>query len=281
MKIQRKINPTVDINWLIAESGRPDLVIIDIRSAEDYSGGHIPGSISIPFPRWVTTRSGLELELPDKADLFNTLGQAGISPVCDIVVVNKADHPYPLADAARVADTLIYAGCLNVAILNGGVSQWCKEEKELSKHQTVTKPCLYQGNVNNEMFVSKSYVKKALGKSIILDTRDPDAYFGAKQEPSAARAGHIPGAKNLPTPWMWKSDGVLREKTELAEMAASQLGIDMAQEIIVYCGVGGYASGWWFILSQLLGYSNVKFYDGSAQEWTADAKLPLTLYRWE
>jgi thiosulfate/3-mercaptopyruvate sulfurtransferase len=83
----------------------------------------------------------------------------------------------------------------------------------------------------------------------------------------------------MPTPWLWSPDGVYKEWNVLAKMAFGATLPSFGREIIVYCGVGGYASSAWFVLSQVLGYPNVKFYDGSAQLWAkTENMLP---YRWE
>jgi thiosulfate/3-mercaptopyruvate sulfurtransferase len=281
MKVMRTINPIISIDWLSNEIGRTGLIILDIRSCEDYATGHIPGSFNVPFPSWNTTRNGLLLELPDEADLFRMIGAAGINLDSWIVIVNKADNPYPLADANRVADTLIYAGIRNVAILDGGYDAWVRARKDCSCEVSQPKTGEYRGKVNKTIFVSKDYVRSQLGKSVILDARDPNVYFGITREPYCQRPGHIPGAKCLPAPWVWNADGTYRNTEELRKMAAGVAGETGSQEIIIYCGVGGYTSAWWFILTQMLGYQNVKFYDGSAQDWTRDPEMPITIYKWE
>jgi thiosulfate/3-mercaptopyruvate sulfurtransferase len=114
------------------------------------------------------------------------------------------------------------------------------------------------------MFVPIDYVHKQTGKAIIIDARDASDY----------RAGHIPKAKSLPAPQIWNHnpDGtfIYKDPKTLGKMASSVIdnSTDLrSQEIIVYCGVGGYAGAWWFVLTQVLGYDDVRIYDGSAQEW--------------
>lgn len=80
------------------------------------------------------------------------------------------------------------------------------------------------------------------------------------------------------TRWLiWKDEGTYRSPLELWWLAAKAIGPAAPREIIVYCGVGGYASGWWFVLSQVLHYPNVKVHDGPAQEWAADPEAPLVI----
>jgi len=278
---EKVIGPLVSTAWLAENLNSPGLVILDIRGEPDYLTGHIPGAVNGSMPNWIASRNGLMLELPENDALFKVIGNAGIKKDSDVVIVNITGHPFPLADAARIADTLIYAGVPGVSILNGGYTLWEKECRPVSSQNVVTEPVEYTGEVLASTFVSMDYVRSRLGKAVIIDARDPEVYFGIVQEASARRPGHIPGAKCLPAPWIWDKEGLYRDQAELAAMAAGAAGKPAAQEIIVYCGVGGYAGAWWFLLTRMLGYTNVKFYDGSAEEWTRESASPLVCYRWE
>lgn len=272
----RAIDPLVSTEWLQTNAKLGNLVILDVRSKKDYLQGHIPNSINVPFEvpvsEWIIVKNDLLLELPEETALFNTIGSCGIKSNSLVVIVttvaNPPDPPYPLANATRVADTLIYAGVRNVAILDGGYPKWIKEGRSTTTEVPVVNKGTYQGKTNKAMFVSKEYVQKQIGKkTAIVDARDANVYFGVAMEPFANKPGHIRGAKSLPTPWMWKPDGTYQDSKMLKAMASGVIGKDKAKEIIVYCGVGGYASSWWFVLTQVLGYQNVKIYDGAAQEW--------------
>ncbi|MBP1700031.1 MAG: Thiosulfate sulfurtransferase [Deltaproteobacteria bacterium] len=295
----RELSPIVPTDWLSAHSA--EVVILDIRSPGDYAAGHIPGSINEPFAtafdptcrgpssHWIIgSKDCLWLQLPEAGDLFKTIGNLGIKMDSRVVVVtapNANEPPYfGLANATRVADTLIYAGIKNVAILDGGYPRWAAEGRPASKDPATATPAPYQAKVKKEIFVSIEYVRKHVGKAVIVDARDAEVYFGMAMEPFAPREGHIPTARSLPTPWMWKlnPDGtyVYRDKETLKAMASGVIGQDKANGIIVYCGVGGYASSWWFVLTQVLGYQNVRIFDGSIQEWSKDPKAPMTKYSW-
>jgi thiosulfate/3-mercaptopyruvate sulfurtransferase len=105
---------------------------------------------------------------------------------------------------------------------------------------------------------------------LILDIRTVEEY----------EQGHIPGALNLPTPWVYTEEGTLRSREELETMVVNIAGADRTKEIIVYCGAGGFGSTWWFILSKMIGYKKVRLYDGAAQDWTRDPDAPLTVFSW-
>ena len=127
------------------------------------------------------------------------------------------------------------------------------------------------------MFVDINYVEDKIGKSIIIDGRDEAIYLGQSDEPwTMGFFGHIPGAISLPAPLIWNEDGTYKSKKELKSIVKEKIGkCKKNQEIIVYCGVGGYASSLWYVLTQVLGYNNVKFYDGSAQEWVKYNEMEL------
>ena len=295
----RELSPIVFTDWLSAHGA--EVVILDIRSPADYAAGHIPGSINEPFvtafdptcrgpsSNWIIgSKDCLWLQLPETGDLFKTIGNLGIKKDSLVVIVtapNPNEPPYfGLANATRVADTLIYAGIKNVAILDGGYPKWAAEGRPASKDPATATPATYEAKVKKEMFVSIEYVRKHVGKAVIVDARDAEVYFGVAIEPFAPREGHIPTARSLPTPWMWKSNPhgayLYRDKETLKAMASGVIGQPKANEIIVYCGVGGYASSWWFVLTQVLGYEKVKIFDGSIQEWSRDPKAPMTKYSW-
>jgi thiosulfate/3-mercaptopyruvate sulfurtransferase len=277
--------PVVSADWLARHLDRPDLVLVDIRSDAEYLAGHITGAINIPFamPTSAWTVSGtLLMEVPAQADLFAALGTAGISRNSYVIVINNTavegvPPSYPRAQTARVAITLLYAGVRDVAILDGGVQKWLQEGRPWSTDPVTPTPVTYDARVHSEMFVTKDQVAASLGnpKKILLDARDASVYAGTVVEPYAPVAGHIPGAVNLPAPQIWNDDGTFKSREELRQLVTSVLGCPRGKEIIVYCGVGGYASGWWFVLTEILGYDHVKFYDGSAQEWVADPAGPM------
>jgi len=282
----RTIKPIVSTDWLEKNLYRKNLVILDIRSADDYAVGHIPNSLNEPFifPEcaWITIRDGLFLEVPDEADLFSTIGSLGIKHDSKVVIVtapNPGEPPfYGFANATRVALTLIYARVKKVAVLDGGYPKWVEDGLPITEDVPEVKPVTCWGKVNEAMFVPIEYVEENIGEVVILDARDANVYFGVFIEPFADKYGHIPSARSLPAPWIWDinpDDGTYTYKDEgaLSKMASRAICGPCGykgyggQEIIVYCGVGGYASSWWFVLTEVLGYKKVKVYDGSAQEW--------------
>jgi thiosulfate/3-mercaptopyruvate sulfurtransferase len=281
------IEPLVSTAWLAQNSDSDNLVVIDIRSPDAYAAAHIPGSINEPFvtgfdpctgptSNWIVgTADCLWLELPAVEDLFATIGNLGITEDSRVVIVTAPNPKEPpffgLANAARVADTLIYAGVESVAILDGGYPKWVAQGRATTEAASAPVPVPYKGQMAQSMFVDKEYVQNLGEDTVLVDARDANVYAGAVVEPFAKKAGHIPGAKSLPAPWIWNenTDGtfIYKDLQALTTMAAGVVGESKEKEIVLYCGVGGYASSWWYVFARVLRYQNVKIYDGSAQEW--------------
>ncbi|MDA8123850.1 MAG: rhodanese-like domain-containing protein [Deltaproteobacteria bacterium] len=267
-------DPFVTPDWLEKNLSAPNTVIVDIRKMEEYREGHVPNAISIFYNSWAVTKSGLGNEIPADDDLRDLLGGAGIGKDTTVVIVNKADPFVERVNMTRVAWTLKYAGVQNVAILNGGYDAWVAAKKEISKTVSRGNKVAYDGQFNKGLLVDKAQVLAGLGKAKIVDTRELPFYAGEKKLDFVAKPGHIKGAVHLPTFQIFK-DISFKSKDELAAMALPVVGEKRDAEIIVYCDSGRVASAWWYILSQVLGYTHVKNYDGSAQDWTKDPAGPV------
>lgn len=267
------VKPVVSTSWLAGNLGKPGLVVIDMRTSDSYAGGHIPGSINLPlFPNWAVAVPGVDpppwMELPPTEDLLATIGVAGITLSSTVVVVGEIEllpqPPAPrfanLSDTTRVATTLVYAGVKKVAILEGGYPKWNGEGRPTDTVVPVVDPVDYDSEVMEEAFVDMAYVEARIvgGGATIVDARDLADY----------EIDSIPTALSLPASLIWESDGTYESTGKLRGMALDVIGPFKHDEVIVYCGVGGYASSWWFVLTEVLGYRNVKLYDGSWQEWT-------------
>ena len=291
---KRVVDPIVSTQWLADNMASKNLILLDVRNPDTYKEGHIPRAVNFPglgnFYVNLFSKETPWMELPEKKALFANIGKAGITGDSIVVVVGRTAGPmavYAIADATRVAITLLYAGIGNVAVLDGGYDKWASEGKPTSaKPNSGT----YDGDIDNAMFVTKEYVEKVIGKSVLIDARESDSYFGLIQAPWEKRAGHIPTAKLLSTPWLWNlvkdkngviTYGIYKDGNVVKEMSSTVIGNDMDKEIIVYCGVGGYASTLYYMLTQVAGYKDVKIFDGSMQVWTDDAKAPVIKYRYQ
>lgn len=282
--MDRTIDPLVSTEWLEARTHDSGLVVVDIREPHLYAAGHIPGSISIPFSpvsEWATSSDELLLELPPVEDLFASLSGHGIAQDSQVLLVGTVEPPpappYALSDAPRVAATLFYAGTPDVAILDGGYPKWVRESRPVTTEVPAVVPSVYSAAVAPDMFVSTDYVRARINQVVLLDGRDPDQFFGVNPCPFAGVGGHIPTARSFPVPWIWLEDGIYRPAEVLRSMAEGIVGANRGQEIVTYCGVGGYAAALWFVLTQILDYTNVKIYDGAAEAWVkSDSMISYT-----
>ena len=270
----RGIDPIVSTDWLQKNLKNAKIVIVDVRKVEDYKAGHIPGAINVFYGSWAVKKGELLNELPPIDDLADVIGGAGIDKDSLVVVVGKTEKVPEQFDMTRVAWTLKYVGVPNAAILNGGQSQWDKEKKPLSQDLVKAKAKPFKAMVNSNLFVDKAFVLEKIGKAIIIDTRAPAFYEGKEKLPFVAKLGRIKGAVNLPVGQLYTPEGLYKDKATLAALAEKAAGKDLSKETILYCDTGKTATSWAFIMTEMLGYKDVKVYDGSSMEWLADPNAP-------
>lgn len=278
--------PILSTDELARNLKDPGVIIIDVRKVEDYKSGHIPGAIGIFYSNWAPGSGGLRNEMPMDDDLIDLLTDNGIGSDSTVVVYGKTDTATDRVDATRVAWALKYAGVQKVSVLSGGFEKWAvREQRAVSAEAVKSKSRDYKGKINKAIMVKKDYVKNQIGKTMIVDVREPAFFNGEQKLPFVAKAGRIKGSVNLPTiqvfdkyppgehmePCCW----TYKETVALKNMASGVVGGDLDREIILYCDTGKVASVWWFILSEVLGYKNVKVYDGSTEDWMKDDSNPV------
>jgi thiosulfate/3-mercaptopyruvate sulfurtransferase len=271
----RGIDPLVSTDWLQKNLKNAKIVIVDVRKVEDYQAGHIPGAVNVFYGSWAIKKGDLLNELPPIDDLADVIGSAGIGKDSLVVIVGKTEKVPDQFDMTRVAWTLKYMGVPNVAILNGGYTQWVKENKTISQDAVKAKAKPFKAAVNKNLFVDKAFVMGKLGKAIIVDARGPAFYEGKEKLEFVPKMGRIKGAVNLPVGQLYTPEGLYKAKAELAALAEKAAGKDLSKEIIVYCDTGKVATSWAFIMTEMLGYKDVKVYDGSSMEWLADPNAPM------
>lgn len=274
-------SPIVSVDWLEKNLQNPDIVIIDIRKVEDFKSGHIPNSVSVTYTFWAVEKNGKKNELPYDEDLEDIIVGAGINKNSTVVLVGSVANTTELVNLTRVAWTLTYAGLEKISILDGGFNAWKKSGKVLVTEIKKPKSGDFKLKINKNIYADKEYVKSAIYKSIIVDTRLPEFFFGVSKLDFVARGGHIESAVNLPSAWIFTKDGNFKGIDDLDAIVKGVLGSDKAKEVITYCDTGRLASGWWFVLYKILGYKNVKMYDGSSEEWAKDNNLPMIKYSWK
>lgn len=267
----------VSTQWLEKNLADSTLVILHYGMKTDFKKEHILGARYISI--WdilVKKEQGLRNELPDEQELEEVLRSWGINANSNIIICYQDRNA--LSRAARLFYTLDYAGLGDqVAILDGGLTAWKEAQGEVSQKVT----SFAEGNIDikimDEVRISKEEVLASLDKKgvTVVDARPPEQYYGTDQENNSSPKGHIEGAVNIPfneiiqenSPHLFKTKEVLRTLFE-------EQGIRDDSTIITYCGTGIWASSIYFT-ARLLGYE-VRFYDGSFQEWGMDESLPIT-----
>lgn len=263
--------------WLEDNILDPELLIIDIRNTSAYHVSHVPGSLSIPFAydslwsKWVEDET---LVMPPAEEILPALSAQGLTADKSVVLVTSvAVMPNGINQATRVAATLQYAGLpvSQVGILDGGFEAWIRAGGEASSDPVTPTPGTFSGPVDGTVVVERPYVHASLNKVdegvVLIDAR-PEAAF---------TSGHIESALSIPQIDLWDSDGAFKSIDELWELFENGIGdAPVGQdegEIIVYCFIGLMATGWHFVLTNVLEFQNVKLYDGSVQDWVKEYNL--------
>lgn len=258
----------VETQWLFEHLADENLRIVEADfSPEQCKDVHIPGAV---FWRWLGDICGPNMGLnlgPD--EVAQLLGRSGITR--DTTVIAYGSYP---ATSALIFWLLNLFGHQNVKVLNGGYQKWIAEGRPVSKEFASVAPTFYKlQSPNPDLRVLQEEVRKAMGNKqyVLLDVRSQEEYDGklfVTQPPVAGeRAGHIHGAIHLPFEQTLNADGTFKSFDQLQELFKDR-GITPDKTVFPYCAVGGRSGYMWFVLKCLLGYPDVRNYDGSWLEWS-------------
>jgi len=269
----------VDTAW-VAEHLK-DANVRVVESDEDillYDQGHVPGAVMID---WVG-------DLNDRVRR-DYLGREGFERLCaakgignDTTVVFYGDKNNWWACYALWVFQLF--GHANVKIMNGGRKKWIDDGRPLSK-ETPHYPATAYHAPERADYKVRAYRDQVMehvqAKRPLVDVRSPAEYTGellhmeAYPQEGALRGGHIPGARNIPWGKAVREDGTFKPAAELRELYETANGLRPDQNVIAYCRIGERSSHTWFVLTYLLGYPNVRNYDGSWTEWGNLVGVPI------
>jgi thiosulfate/3-mercaptopyruvate sulfurtransferase len=277
------VEPLVSPQWLKDNLGDPAILVLDIRSAIDGGGteaylkAHIPGAVHSEYDKagWRVTRNGVPFELPSVPQLEKLIGETGIDENTHVVIVPAGVSATDFGAAARIYWTLKVAGHLAVSILDGGFAAWRASAYPVEGGRKVPSPKIFTVNFDRSLLAEVEQVERNTGATLV-DAR-PASYFDGKEKASASKAyGHIPGALNLDSASFYDPPtNRLKPKQVLATIARTI----PTGPVVAYCNTGHWAATDWFVLSVILGRPDVRLYDGSMVEWTADPRRPIASSR--
>jgi thiosulfate/3-mercaptopyruvate sulfurtransferase len=270
----------IDTAWLAERLGRPDVRVIDVRPQPKYNSGHIPGAVCLNPESVRGVVGGVSSMLLPADMLARHLSLMGIRPDDTVVLVHGNEPEVTelgnaLRDATLVGMSLTRLRHARWAILDGGVARWVEEKRPVTTELPAIATSEYPAPKGSDGFtVDAAYVQSRMGDraTVILDARPADYFRGEKSD--EPRGGHIPGAANRST----KDDLVSGEQLKpVGDLATAYASIIPAKDspVIVHCRTGHQASQTFFLLTRVLGYTNVKWYDGGWSEWSARPELPV------
>ncbi len=275
--------PLVDVNWAIANVGKPGIVFIDLQSSADYAQAHIPGAVNANYAKdgWREQRKSDKVPdmLPDDLNpLVATIGtKFGVDNATHVVLVPQGNNSTDVGQATRIYWTFKVLGHDNVSILNGGMSAYSDNEKAPMQQGLIkATPRTFKANVRKEMIFTLADLKKARDAGVVLvDHRPEEQYVGISTHPKATGLGTIPGAKNVPNGWTTVNGGGKFRTTAQLKALYDYAGVPTKGDQVAFCNTGHWASVGWFVSSELLGNKQVKMYDGSMVEYTMLKGGPL------
>ena len=260
----------VSVDWLSASLGDPSLRVVDMSPIDIYAAGHIPGAISLEWQRLALADTSEPSVEAWRGEVQDVLGELGVAPEHTVVIYDEGS-----LFSARLFWVLEQLGHPRVKVLDGGLPAWQAAGLPVTAESPVLPPATYVARPRPELLAGWAEVREKLGRPdvVLLDVRSPAEFRG--EDVRAARGGHIPGAVNLPYTDNARSDPPRHFKPASELLAAyAALGVTPDKQVIAYCSSGVRASVGYLTL-RLLGYSNVKVYSGSWDEWGNRLDLPI------
>ncbi len=268
----------VTADWVEEHLDDPKVVLIEVdEDVEAYDKGHIPGAIKLDWKK--DLQDGVRHDFISKEKLEKLLSEKGVANDDTVVFYGGNNNWF----AAYAYWYLTYYGHENLRLLDGGRKKWELDSRELSADVPDRPATTYTAQEPNEAVRAyRDEVVEAIGTKNLIDVRSPDEYAGRLLAPAhlpqeaAQITGHIPTAGNVPWSKAANDDGTFRKDEELKALYADA-GLDEGKDTIAYCRIGERSSHTWFVLNEILGYPNVKNYDGSWSEYGSLRGVPVAV----
>jgi len=266
----------VTTDWLAEHLGDEGLVVGEVDENPDlYDEGHIPGAIKLHWRE--DLQDPVERDLVEKDAFEQLMGSRGIANETTIVLYGDKNNWF----AAYAYWYLKIYGHNDVRILDGGRQKWIDASRELTTDEPQVSPASYSARDRDETIrARRDAVRETIGRDALVDVRSPQEYSGeliaapGYEQEGAQRAGHIPTAQSIPWAQAVKDDGTFKSADELRELYGAK-GITPERSVTAYCRIGERSAHTWFVLRELLGYEDVRNYDGSWTEWGNLIDVPI------
>jgi thiosulfate/3-mercaptopyruvate sulfurtransferase len=251
------------------------LIEVDVDTTQ-YDEGHIAGAIGF---NWTSQlQDQLRRDIASKEQIEQLLGEAGVSNGDTVVLYGDNNNWF----AAYAFWLLTMYGHKDLKLMDGGRKKWLDESRPTAKDDAKPAKAGYKASGPDlSLRAHSDEVLKAVkgGKHALVDVRSPAEYNGEIMAPpglpeTAQRMGHIPGAANVPWAQAANEDGTFKSDEDLKKLYGGK-GVTGDKDVIAYCRIGERSSHTWFALKYLLGYKNVKNYDGSWTEWGSMVGMPI------
>ena len=269
-------NALVDTEWVAQNLDAPGvrLVEVDVDTAA-YDQGHAPGAVGWNWKSQL--QESVVRDVVEKSEFEKLLGESGIGNDTRVILYGDNNNWF----AAWAYWQLKYYGHENVQLMNGGRAKWLAENRPTTTDvPSHTAQSYTAQNPDTSIRAMRDEVSAALGSSVLVDVRSPAEFSGELLAPAnlpqegSQRGGHIPGAVNIGWAQAVNEDSTFKNADELNEIYGGR-GVTADKDVIAYCRIGERSSHTWFVLKELLGYENIRNYDGSWTEWGSGVGLPI------
>ena len=260
----------VTTDWVAENLENETIRLIEVDvDTNAYSEGHIPGAVGFNWQSQLQDQ--VNRDILSQAEFNRLLSEAGVTADTSIILYGDNHNWF----AAYALWLFKYYGHENVRLMDGGRAKWLAEGRPTTTEIPQYAATNYQSSsVNPELRADRDYIRARLENEGfgLVDVRSPAEFVGDIIAPpgmseTAQRPGHIPGASNIPWSQAVAEDGTFKSRDELETLYADQGINGSTNEIIAYCRIGERSSHSWVALKYILGYDNVRNYDGSWTEW--------------
>jgi thiosulfate/3-mercaptopyruvate sulfurtransferase len=267
----------VDTQWVQDHLDDDSIRIVEVDENPGlYAESHIPGAIGFDWQK--DLQDQVERDFLGPKEFGELFGSRGISNDHTIVLYGDRNNWF----AAYTYWYLKYYGHDDVKLMNGPREKWIDEGRPTTSELPSHAPAKFEAKgADDAIRAKRDEVLSVVGKDTrLVDVRSPQEYSGeliamaGYEQEGAQRAGHIPGAANIPWAQAVREDGTFKSADELRELYQGK-GVLDGNDVIAYCRIGERSAHTWFVLHELLGHDDVKNYDGSWTEWGNMVDVPI------